>query len=124
MKTSVLITVYNRPEMAAACLRALALSRAPVDEVVVSDDGSDEQCVRYLHAVFRELPFPVRYVRQEHNGYRLAAARNNAIRVASGDYLISLDCDLQYPRTWNGRSRACFWPAIARFWTRQPPAVF
>ena len=94
MKTSALITVYNRPEMAAACLRALALGSVLVDEAVVSDDGSEGQCVRKMQEVFSELPFPVRYVRQEHAGYRLAAARNNAIRAATGDYLISIDGDM------------------------------
>ncbi len=94
MKTSAIITVYNRPEMVKACLRALALNTTLVDEAVVSDDGSDEQCVREMQAIFNELPFPVRYVCQKHNGYRLAAARNNAIRAASGEYLISLDCDI------------------------------
>jgi len=94
MKVSAIITVYNRPEMVIACLRALALNTRLVDEAVVSDDGSEEQCVRTMHNAFSEFPFAVRYVHQEHNGYRLAAARNNAIRAASGDYLISLDCDI------------------------------
>ena len=94
MKTSVIITVFNRPEMTIACLRALALNTAQVDEAVVSDDGSDEQCVRTMQGTFGEFPFPVRYVRQEHSGYRLAAARNNAIRAANGDYLISIDGDI------------------------------
>jgi len=94
MKVSALITVYNRPEMTIACLRALALNSRIVDEAIVSDDGSDEQCVRKMQNTFNGLPFPVRYVRQKHSGYRLAAARNNAIRTASGDYLISIDCDI------------------------------
>lgn len=94
MKVSVLITVYNRPEMTIACLRALGLNTSRVDEAIVSDDGSEEECVRRMQSVFNELPFPIRYVRQEHSGYRLAAARNNAIRAASGDYLISIDCDI------------------------------
>lgn len=94
MKTSVLITVYNRPEMVIACLRALELNTAPVDEVVVSDDGSDAANLRLMRPAFDDCKFPVRYVRQEHRGYRLAAARNNAIRAAAGDYLISIDCDI------------------------------
>jgi len=94
MKTSVIITVYNRPEILAACLRALELSAAPVDEVVVSDDGSDAAAVQVMRRAFGECRIPVRYVRQEHNGYRLAAARNNAVRVAGGEYLISIDCDI------------------------------
>ncbi len=94
MKTSVIITVYNRPDMLIACLRTLALQSHPIDEAIVSDDGSDQPAVQRMQAAFGEFPFPVRYVRQEDQGYRLAAARNNAIRASSGDYLISLDSDI------------------------------
>lgn len=94
MKISVIVTVYNRPEMLIACLRALALSSPPVDEVVVSDDGSRDEAARKMQAAFAGLPFPVRYVWQADQGYRLAAARNNGIRQATGDYLLSLDCDI------------------------------
>ncbi len=94
MKITVIVTVYNRPAMLIACLRALALSTQRVDEVVVSDDGSSEDNVRRMQSAFSDLPFPVRFVRQADEGYRLAAARNNALRLASGDYIISLDCDI------------------------------
>lgn len=94
MKVTVIITVYNRPAMLIACLRALALNNRRVDEVVVSDDGSTEANVHQMQAVFPEFSFPIRYVWQEDRGYRLAAARNNALRQATGDYIISLDCDI------------------------------
>ncbi|MFC1461515.1 glycosyltransferase, partial [Verrucomicrobiota bacterium] len=94
MKTSVLIAVYNRPDMLKACLRALALTGARFDEVVVSDDGSSEEFVRRMQAFFPEFSFPIRYVSQEDKGFRAAAARNNAIRKSEGDYLICLDCDI------------------------------
>ena len=94
MKTTVIVTVYNRPAMLIACLRALALGIQRVDEVVVSDDGSSTDNVQRMQAAFPDLPFTVRYVRQEDRGYRLAAARNNALRQATGDYIISLDCDI------------------------------
>ena len=94
MKTSVIITVYNRPEMLIACLRALALQTSPIDEAVVSDDGSNEAAVKRMQSVFGELPFPVRHVWQADQGYRLAAARNNALRAAGGEYIISLDGDI------------------------------
>jgi len=94
MKTTVIVTVYNRPAMLIACLRALALGTQRVDEVVVSDDGSNADNVQRMQAAFPELPFPVRYIRQEDRGFRLAAARNNALRQVTGDYIISLDCDI------------------------------
>ncbi len=94
MKTSVVITVYNRSSALAGCLRALALCPQSIHEVVVSDDGSDPQERERMQALFPRLPFTVRHVSQEHAGFRLAAARNNGFRAASGDYLISLDCDI------------------------------
>ncbi len=94
MKTSAIITVYNRPRMLDACLKALAASRVAVDEAVVSDDGSTPENAASMRAGFAGLPFPVRYVWQPDQGYRLAAARNNAIRHAAGDYLLLLDCDI------------------------------
>ncbi len=94
MKTSVIITVYNRPEMLIACLRALALQTRPIDEAIVSDDGSLPEAQRQMQAAFPELPFPISYVSQDDKGYRLAATRNNALRLARGEYIISLDCDI------------------------------
>lgn len=80
--------------MLKACLQALALSNTPVTEAVVSDDGSTPENVALMQAGFAELPFPVRYVSQPDRGYRLAAARNNAVRNATGEYLLMLDCDI------------------------------
>ena len=93
MKISAIITVYNRPAMLAACLRALALNTHRVDEVVVADDGSTAENSARMQAEIKSLPFPVRYLWQPDQGYRLAA-RNNAIRHATGDYLLMLDCDI------------------------------
>ncbi len=94
MKTSILITVYNRPEALKSVLFSLARNTAHVDEVVVSDDGSCEESVNRMKAFFSEFPFPIQYVRQEDKGFRLAAARNNAIRNSTGDYLVFLDSDI------------------------------
>lgn len=94
MKTAVLITVYNRAQALRACLKALALAPAGIDEAVVSDDGSDAEQAAAMKSWFAPMPFEVKYTRQEHAGYRLAAARNNAVRASSADYLISLDCDI------------------------------
>ncbi len=94
MTVSVIFTVYNRAGHLAAALRALAFSRRPVDDVVVSDDGSSPEEAERMRSAFADCPFPVRAVRQEDRGYRLAAARNNALRAVRGDYVISLDGDI------------------------------
>ncbi len=80
--------------MLRACLQALELNSARFDEAVVSDDGSNPESVRAMKAFFPEFSFPIRFVRQKHEGFRVAAARNNGIRLAVGEYLVVVDCDI------------------------------
>lgn len=94
MKTTVITTIYNRPEHFRLMLAALAAQTQCPDEVVVADDGSDDATVDAIRALAGASPIPCTIVRQEKDGYRLAAARNLAIRAATGDYLVFADCDI------------------------------
>lgn len=94
MKISVLTTIYNRPEHLRLLLAALAAQKRPPDEIVVADDGSDAATVAALGRLLPACGIAARTVRQEKDGYRLAAARNLAVRAATGDYLLFLDCDV------------------------------
>ena len=94
MKISVLTTLYNRPDHLRLLAAALAAQTRPPDELVVADDGSDATTVAALARFLPACGFPAKVVRQEKDGYRLAAARNLAIRAATGDYLLFLDCDV------------------------------
>ena len=91
---SVLITVYNRPDHLRLCLGALAGQTVKPAQVVIADDGSDTPVAQALAPFLSSYPLPVDLVHQPHDGYRLAAARNLAIRAATGDYLVSIDCDI------------------------------
>ena len=94
MKISVLTTLYNRPDHLRLLAAALAAQTRPPDELVVADDGSDAATGAALARFLPACGIPARVVRQEKDGYRLAAARNLAIRAATGDYLLFLDCDV------------------------------
>lgn len=94
MKISVLITVYNRPDMVRACLDALAMQSRLPDEVVVADDGSSLQNSEAIRGLLDQSRLVTHYARQEDEGFRLAAARNLAIRASCGDYLVSIDSDI------------------------------
>jgi hypothetical protein len=90
---SVIVSAYERPRHLRYTLLALARQSVRFDELIVADDGSGEE-VRSVIEVFASWsPVRVVHVCQEHKDYRLARSRNNAIRVASGDYLIFLDQD-------------------------------
>ena len=94
MKISVITTLYNRPEHIRLLAASLALQTRVPDELVVADDGSDEATAEALARLLPSCGFPAKVVRQEKDGYRLSAARNLAIRAATGDYLLFLDCDM------------------------------
>ncbi|MBN1841172.1 MAG: glycosyltransferase [Deltaproteobacteria bacterium] len=91
---SVIVSFYERLSHLKCCLDALSLCSNDFDEVVIADDGSNEEVVRSLEEYISKYDFEIRHVWQEKRGFRLAASRNNGIREARGDYLIFLDCDL------------------------------
>lgn len=90
---SVIICFYERLTHLKYCLDSLRFSQEDFGEVVISDDGSSATTVRALHELIAGYDFPIRHVWQEKKGFRVAAARNNGIRNAKGDYLIFFDCD-------------------------------
>jgi len=94
MKISVITTIYNRPEHLRVMLASLAAQSRVPDEIVVADDGSDEMTVSAINRLLPTCGMSSTVVRQEKDGYRLAAARNKAIRAATGDLLLFLDCDI------------------------------
>ena len=65
-----------------------------LEELIISDDGSDENVPELISDVVSRLNFPVKYVKQKNNGFRLARCRNNGVRLSSGEFLIFLDQDL------------------------------
>jgi len=96
---SVLVTTYRRPRHLARVLESLGRQRLPDGrlEVVVSDDGSDDDTPAVVARAARDVPFPVRFVTAPRDGFRLAAARNRAARVATGSYYLFLDGDCVVP---------------------------
>ncbi len=91
---SIVIPVYNPPwERFARCLDSLQTITIP-HEVILVDDGSALETVRFYQSRLRP---GIRCVRQENRG--VSAARNLGIRQAQGTYLFFLDADDSLPET-------------------------
>lgn len=94
MKSSLLISTYNRPDALRLCLlSAINQSRLP-DEIIVGDDGSKEATAELIAEIKAISPVPIVHVWQEDTGYRLAKMRNKSVAVATGDYIIECDGDI------------------------------
>jgi glycosyltransferase involved in cell wall biosynthesis len=84
---SVLVPVFNGAETVGDALESLLSQRPEIDQVIVSDDGSEDDLQRAL-APFLDW---ISVVRGPNAG--LAVARNRAAAVASGSLLGLLDAD-------------------------------
>ena len=85
---SVVIPAYNAEKYVTAAVESV-LSQTVCDfEVLVIDDGSQDETGRVVMA---KSDSRIRYIRQENGG--VSSARNTGIHAANGDYICFLDAD-------------------------------
>jgi glycosyltransferase involved in cell wall biosynthesis len=89
---SLVVATYDWPAALEAVLRALADQSDTDFEIVVADDGSGPATSHLVRACSEHLP--LRYVRQEDEGYRLARVRNLGAAETTGEFLVFLDGDV------------------------------
>jgi len=93
MRTSVIITTYNRPEALERVVDGLRHQTRLPDEVIVADDGSGRETTDLVARLSQAGSFALHHVWHADEGFRAAAIRNRAINRAAGEYIISLDGD-------------------------------
>lgn len=91
-RITVVSPAWNASQFYPGWLRTLEAQDYPNLEVLLVDDGSEDQESRSsLYSLTRTAPPFLRYFRQENRGP--AAARNLAIRDSKADYIAFLDLD-------------------------------
>jgi len=86
VKLSVVVPTFERHEKLEACIVSLASQEdaAAIGDVVIADDGSQDDTIAWLEAASRcDWPFELRIVRLRHRGP--AAARNAGVRAAANE---------------------------------------
>ena len=94
LKTSLIISTYNRPNALALVLFSVLRQTELPDEVIIADDGSTSATTDLVRNFASVFPVPLRHVWQEDSGFRLAEIRNKAIAESSGNYIIMTDGDI------------------------------
>lgn len=93
---SVVITTYKRPveTLRRAVLSVCAQKRQPDELIVVNDFPEDVTLSGRIEEMLKEIraSFEIRYYAMPHNG-GAAAARNEGLRIAKGQYIAFLDDD-------------------------------
>ncbi len=90
---SLIVAVYNKPELLRLVLAALARQSFTDFEVIIADDGSGP-AVRDVVAGAQERPaFPLIHLWHEDDGWRKNVMLNKAIRAARAEWLVFIDGD-------------------------------
>jgi len=93
-RPTLIVSTSENPFALNLMFEGLGLQTQLPAEVLVADDGSDDQTTRVLEYWTQTLPFPIRRFWQPHEEARKAALLNRTVRASTGDYLIFLagDC--------------------------------
>ena len=84
-KFSIIVPVYNTEKYLKRCLDSISKQSFTDYEVIIINDGSTDNSSNIISK------YPYEVINQENQG--LSMARNNGVKVSSGDYLIFLDSD-------------------------------
>jgi polysaccharide pyruvyl transferase CsaB len=98
-KASIVVVTYNNLSLNRLCLESLyGRTEWPNFEVIVVDNASQDGTPEYLREVESRYP-NLRVIRNEDNrGF--AAANNQGLALATGDYLVLLNNDTVMTRGW------------------------
>ena len=94
MKTSLVITTYNRPEALLLVLKSTQLQSHLPSEVIIADDGSNKNTKKAIDEFKKKSSLNIYHSWQEDKGFRAAQSRNKAIARSNGDYIIVIDGDM------------------------------
>jgi len=112
LKTSLIISTYNREDALELTLLSVLNQSVMPDEVIIADDGSRPETKELIERFKKKFAVPLLHCWHEDLGFRLAAIRNKAIAMAQGDYIIQVDGDMILHRhfvkthkkfAWKGR---------------------
>ena len=92
MKTSVVVSTYNRPKALSLVLKGLAEQSLPPDEIVIGDDGSGEDTYDVIRR-WQAHGLKITHCWHADEGFRKTIIMNVAVSRAQGDLIIFLDGD-------------------------------
>ena len=93
MKTSLVISVYDKSDELELIFTALSVQSFTDFEVIIAEDGMNENMNKLINDWKSKKLFPVMHLTQEDKGFRKNKILNESIRRAATDYLIFFDGD-------------------------------
>lgn len=91
-KSTIIVSVYKDTEALGFILDSLADQTIAPDQIIISEDGDSTEMAAFVATQKHRFPHLV-HLTQPDEGWRKNKAMNNAIRIASNEYLIFIDGD-------------------------------
>ncbi|MBR9915534.1 MAG: glycosyltransferase [Algicola sp.] len=92
-KVSVIISTYNHPEWLEKVLWSYEYQTFKDFEVVIADDGSDDNTKSKITTLQNQLSYPIQHIWHEDNGFQKTIILNKATVASKAPYLIYTDGD-------------------------------
>lgn len=90
-RVAVVVPSYNHAAFVAQTLRSIFNQTLPPDELLVIDDGSQDDSPRVIEKVLKDCPFPCEFIARPNRG--LCATLNEGLEKTGGDYFAYLGSD-------------------------------
>jgi glycosyltransferase involved in cell wall biosynthesis len=90
---SLVIAVYNKPDVLQLVLAACARQSLSNFEVIIADDGSGPAIRTLLNELKAQLPYPLIHLWHEDRGWQKNIMLNNAIRASRAEHIVFVDGD-------------------------------
>ncbi len=92
-QVSVILSIFDQPSAFTFSLLGYRRQTFRDFEIVVADDGSDDETKEIVHRFRREGGIEIKHVWQENQGYRRAKIANEAVKISEGRTLLLSDGD-------------------------------
>ena len=93
MRSTVIVSTYNQPGWLELVLTGFIGQTKRPHQLIVADDGSDDETREVIERLQDEAPFPIEHVWHEDQGFRKTVILNAALARAQGEYVIFTDGD-------------------------------
>lgn len=99
IEIGVIVSSYQRPAHLMRTLTSIELQHGVEGkfEVVISDDGSEDETAELVQAFADRVDFPVTFVTHPHDGFQLARCRNEGAAASQARYVLFVDGDCILP---------------------------